>query len=188
MFDSIIEHLGEIMISAVVVLFLLNFIINDASYNGNKGLTNILGDVQTTEKWDENLHEEPGNLNAVLGFKYPDAVLARDTYLTSEEFSYKSTFRLRYEDGSIYEGTDTSGKFTLALRDILLEGGSVYKETTWDDIYADETHTLSVAYFTDSDNLYFFTSGSYTLVVEVKFDNGASIVYNIPLPVEVKRS
>lgn len=188
MFDAIIEHLGEILISAVVVLFLVNFIFNDASYNGQKGLLNILGEVPTDEQWDENSHEEPENLNSIISFKYPEIVLTEDVYTTSTDIAYKNTFILKFENGGSYAGSDTGGGFRITLKDILLNGGSVYNETTWDEIYEDEYTNLSAAYFKDTETLYFFSAGNYSLLVEVKFDGGASTIYNIPIPVEVKRS
>lgn len=188
MLDIIIEHVGEIIITGIVVIFLLNYIANDISYNDAQGIQDVLAEVPTTEKWDENLHTQPEGFDDVLDFNFPEITLTGDVYKTSEDIFYKDTFILKFEDGSTYPGSDESGMFRIVLKDILLNGGSVYKETTWDDIYENESINIPVGYFTDTDTIYFFSAGNYTIVAEVKFDNGASVLYNIPIPVEINRN
>lgn len=185
--NYIVEHIGEILITGVVVLFLLNYLMYEVQYKDQKGIFNVLGEVPTDEEWDTNTHTEADELDDALNFVHPKVSVTGHVYETSTSIRFKETFSLYFSDGTELSGADTSGAFHVVLKDVLLNGGSVYLEMTEEQMEEAEEIYNPMYYDPESECVYFFSAGSYTLIVQVKYPNGISAVYKIPIPVETKR-
>lgn len=172
---KVITIIGETVLAALIIVFLLNFIFHGAFFDK-------VSKVPTKEQNDSNKHEiaKDDSITEKIELKYNGTI-----YTTDVETDMKSMFEVKVGDKDFMPGNTENG-FSLYIEDIQNQKGDSLMEQAEDSIVegSDEI-TVPLSYNEESGKVTFYQSGIYKIVVRIYGENGGTVRKTVSIPVEV---
>lgn len=180
---NIVKILFAFVITGIAVIFAIGYMFDGSIAGGNglfQGIGNILS-VSTSNRTNT-LPELQENMTIKAA---PEVVYIGAARQVGESVQFKSMFTVKTENGE-KNGT-VEDDFAIYLSDIRSRADvSVIEFLTTEQIEALEEIPSAFIYDEETDTLYCFKSGVYTVYIKVYGSNGTQEEYEFLLPVEVQ--
>lgn len=184
MIKSIVNQFYPLLIMLACVSFVI-YVFFSVEFNGGEGVFEATGNIYapmigTDEVKNDGLDYVSGSVTGgVPVVKYISGAKQAGT-----NFVFKDVLEVHKAGGSIVSAT-TEDDFAIYLADIKTQSGeSVLQFLSKEEIENLEEIPAAFIYDKETDLLYLYSSGIYTVEVKIYGNNGGQEVYEFKLPVE----
>lgn len=184
MLDEVLGEYTTQILAVIISLFMISFIAVGVSYEGEKGILNILGIIPTDETTDGQVHVTPDNLSAYTA-NPPEVILKNGIYVANSCISFGGMFNITV-DGVLYDGAENgNGTFSIAINSVIDENKrEILLCITQEEYEEMEDVSLSMFYDEEQDYIYFLSPGLYKITFTVHVVGGAKGQYTVVIPIE----